>query len=91
MVDSLQKVLLQRCDKEGKTVQNLKFHLLFEVGSGESIICKVRTSFVQMVHMIQCAESWTLNLRLTEKNTGQFTISVFALIVNCSKLPLKPT
>jgi len=43
MVDSLQKVLLQRCDKEGKTVQKFQFHLLFEVASEESIIRKVRT------------------------------------------------
>lgn len=42
MVDSLQKVLLQRCDKEGKTIQKFDFHLLlFEVVSEESIICKV--------------------------------------------------
>ena len=40
MVDSLQKVLLQRCDKEGKTIQKFDFHLLlFEVVSEESIIC----------------------------------------------------
>lgn len=36
MVDSLQKVLLQRCDKEGKTIQKFDFHLLlFEVVSEE--------------------------------------------------------
>ena len=27
MVDSLQKVLLQRCDKEGKNVEKYQFHL----------------------------------------------------------------
>ena len=37
MVDSLQKVLLQRCDKEGKTVQ--KFRLCLGVRTCEVFLC----------------------------------------------------
>lgn len=40
MVDSLQKVLLQRCDKEGKTVQTFKF-----ICTLRSLISMVRTLF----------------------------------------------
>lgn len=75
MVDSLQKVLLQRCDKEGKTVQTFKFHLHFKIA---------HLYGTDIVHMAQ-RKSWTaLSLRTyfwLERTEDDFPISVFALNV----------